>query len=61
MAHASLGFTYGLLGQPALAAESNTKAYELRDRASDLEKFYITATYDLQVTGNLERARETCE
>ncbi|HXN21683.1 MAG TPA: tetratricopeptide repeat protein, partial [Candidatus Dormibacteraeota bacterium] len=61
MAHASLGFTYGLLGQPALAAESNKKAYELRDRASDQEKFFITATYELQVTGNLEKALQTCE
>ena len=49
MAYASLGFTYGLLGQPALSAESNKKAYELRDRAVT-EKFFISATYDLQVT-----------
>ena len=33
------------------------KAYQLRDRASDREKFFITATYELQVTGNLEKAR----
>ena len=61
MAHASLGFTYGLLGQPALSAESNKKAYELRDRASYREKFFITTTYQLQVTGNLEKAKQTCE
>ena len=40
---------------------SNKKAYELRDRASDREKFFITATYELQVTGNLEKAQQTCE
>jgi len=61
MAHASLGFTYGLLGQPALSAESNRKAYELRDRTSYREKFFITTTYELQVTGNLEKAKQTCE
>jgi eukaryotic-like serine/threonine-protein kinase len=61
MAYASLGFTYGLLGQPALSAENNKKAYELRDRASDREKFFIAATYETQVTGNLEKAQETCE
>jgi serine/threonine protein kinase len=61
IAYASLGFTYGLLGEPALAAENTRKAYELRDRASDQEKFFIAATYDIQVTGNLERARQTCE
>ena len=61
MAYASLGFTYGLLGQPALSADSNRKAYELRDHASDREKFFITATYELHVTGNLEKALQTCE
>jgi serine/threonine protein kinase/Tfp pilus assembly protein PilF len=61
MAYASLGFTYGLMGDLTLSAENNRKAYELRDRASDREKFYITATYDLYVTGNLERAQQTCE
>src|SRR5439155_20547892 len=29
--------------------------------ASDAERFFITASYDTQVTGNLEKARQTCE
>jgi tetratricopeptide (TPR) repeat protein len=33
----------------------------LRDRTSDREKFFITATYETQVTGNLEEALQTCE
>ena len=61
VAYASLGFTYGLLGQPSLSAESNKRAYELRDRASDREKFFIAATYETQVTGDLEKALQTCE
>ena len=61
LAYAGLGFTYGLLSQPALSAESNRKAYELRERTSDREKYYITATYATQVTGNLEEALQTCE
>ena len=61
VAYASLGFTYGLLGQIELSTESNKKAYELRDRASDREKFFITATYETQVTGDLEKALQTCE
>ena len=61
MAYASLGFTYGLLGQPALSTENLKKAYELRDRTSDREKFFIEATYETQVTGNLEKALQTCE
>ncbi len=61
MAYASLGFTYGLMGEFALSVENNSTAYQLRDRASDREKFYIAATYDLYVTGNLEKAQQTCE
>ena len=61
LAHATLGFTYGLIGQPALSAESTRQAYALRDRASDRERFYISATYELQVTGNLEKVLQICE
>ena len=61
IAYASLGRMYGDIGDSALSAESTAKAYQLRDRASDREKFFITASYDLQVTGNLEKAQQTCE
>ncbi len=60
MAHASLGRIYSGIEEPTLSAESITRAYQLRDRASDREKFFITANYDLQVTGNLEKAEQTC-
>ena len=36
-------------------------AYQMRDRASDLEKFFIAAIYDFRVTGDLERVQQTCE
>src|SRR5271157_3186951 len=61
MAHNMLGRMYGDIGESALSAESTSKAYQLRDRASDREKFFITASYDLQVTENLEKAQQTCE
>jgi eukaryotic-like serine/threonine-protein kinase len=61
MAYAALGATYGFMSEATLAAESNRKAYELRNRASDAEKFFITANYYLWVTGDLEKAQETCE
>jgi eukaryotic-like serine/threonine-protein kinase len=60
MAYALLGRVYGDIGETVLSTESTTKAYQLRDRASDVEKFFITASYDTQVTGNLERAEQTC-
>jgi DNA-binding winged helix-turn-helix (wHTH) protein/tetratricopeptide (TPR) repeat protein len=59
MAYAYLGRIYGDLGETTLSAESATRAYQLRDRVSEREKLFITATYERQVTGNLERARET--
>lgn len=61
MAYAFLGTTYGELGQTAEAANAIRTAYELKDRTSDREEFFITASYDLRVTGNLEKAQQTCE
>jgi serine/threonine protein kinase/tetratricopeptide (TPR) repeat protein len=61
MAYAALGRMYDDIGESDLSAESTSKAYELRDRASDNEKFFISASYDMQVTGNLEKAQQTCE
>ena len=61
MAHALLGRIYGDTRDPARSAESFRKAYELRDRSSDAERFFITFNYDLQGTGNLEEAQRTGE
>ena len=61
IAHAFLGRTYGDLGESDLSAQSTARAYQLRDRTSDREKFFITATYEQQVTGNLEKAKQTFE
>jgi tetratricopeptide (TPR) repeat protein len=61
MAYASLGRVYGDIGESALSAANTSKAYELRQRASDEERFFISASYDTQVTGNLEKAQQTCE
>ena len=43
---------YAGLGEATLSAESSTRAYELRHRASDRERFFISAEYDRQVTGD---------
>jgi tetratricopeptide (TPR) repeat protein/tRNA A-37 threonylcarbamoyl transferase component Bud32 len=61
VAYAYLGRMYADLGESAQSAESTTKAYRLRDRASDPEKFWITTSYDLTVTGDLEKAQRTAE
>jgi hypothetical protein len=44
-----------------LSAESTTKAWQLRDRVSDREKFFIDFIYEREVTGNLEKAYQTLE
>jgi DNA-binding winged helix-turn-helix (wHTH) protein len=59
-AYAALGRMYGDIGESAQSAESTSRAYQLRDRASDQERFFITLSYDLQVTGNLEKGQQTC-
>lgn len=56
IAHARLGTSYSTSGELVLGAQYATRAFELRDRATDDEQFYITATYHRQVTGNLEQA-----
>jgi eukaryotic-like serine/threonine-protein kinase len=61
MAYALLGRVYGDIGESALSAANTSKAYELRQRASDEERFFISASYDTQVTGNPEKAQQTCE
>ena len=60
LAYAGLALTYADSGQTGTAAEAARQAYELRHRVSDRERFFIEVTYDRIVTGNLERARQTC-
>jgi tetratricopeptide (TPR) repeat protein len=61
MAQANLGLIYSILGESARSIESLTNAHKLQDRVSDREKFFITANYERAVTGNLEKAIQTCE
>jgi serine/threonine protein kinase/Flp pilus assembly protein TadD len=61
MAYALLGVSYANLGEDTRAAENARKAYELRERVSEREKFSIASFYEFFVTGNLEAARQTYE
>jgi eukaryotic-like serine/threonine-protein kinase len=61
MAYAWLGLTYVDIGESGAAADYTRKAYELRDRTSEPEKYYITARFYKAVTGNMEKAEQTCE
>jgi predicted Ser/Thr protein kinase len=61
MAHASLGLMYSSLGESVLSLESTRRAYQLRDHATDRERFFITTLYERDVTGNLEKEQRTLE
>jgi tetratricopeptide (TPR) repeat protein len=61
MAYAFLGRVYGDVWESELAAENIKKAYELRARATDHERFFIESSYQQFVTGNLENAERTGE
>lgn len=60
-AYAALGISYSNLREPGRASENLRKAYDLRDKVSERERFRISATYYLLVTGELEKAIQTYE
>jgi tetratricopeptide (TPR) repeat protein len=49
------------MGESGRGAANITKGYELRDRASEREKFAISTTYNSYVTGDLEQVAQICE
>ena len=61
LAYAMLGQQYSGIGESLLSSESTTKAWQLRDRVSDRERYSIDFLYDRNVTGNLEKAYQTLE
>jgi len=61
LAYAWLGLMYVDIGENKIASDYNRKAYELRDRTSEAEKYFITARFDKGVTGNMEKAEQTCK
>jgi serine/threonine protein kinase len=60
MAFSSLSNAYWSLGETNLGGKNAKRAYELRERVSDREKFYIECNY-YWATGDLEKARQAYE
>jgi len=58
-AYAALGTYYSAHSEASLAIENYSKAFELRDRVSERERYYIEATYYAYVTGEQEKAEQT--
>jgi DNA-binding winged helix-turn-helix (wHTH) protein/tetratricopeptide (TPR) repeat protein len=61
LAYDALGLTYSNLDEPGLASEYITRAYDLRGRLSEREKFQIAANYSQIVTGELGKANQISE
>jgi tetratricopeptide (TPR) repeat protein len=61
VAYAMAGRMYGDIGESGMAADYTRKAYKLRDRSSEAEKYLITASFHATVTGDMEKAQQTCE
>jgi len=61
MAYANMAHAYQGLNQIGRSGENARKAYELRAKVSERERFYIEATYYLTGIGDLERARQLYE
>jgi tetratricopeptide (TPR) repeat protein len=59
MGYAVLGVSYANFGETELAAENTRKAYELRDRVSQIERFLIDSFYYRFAIGDLEKALQS--
>ncbi|MGC2272493.1 MAG: protein kinase [Candidatus Sulfotelmatobacter sp.] len=61
VAYARVGQSYSNIGESALAIENMKKAFERRDRCSELEKLYIETHYYSIVTGETDKELEAYE
>ena len=61
MAYARLGVAYNNLSQAGLASDYVKKAYELRERVTERERFYIDSFYYQFGSGDLEKAVQVYE
>ena len=59
--YAAVGMDYSGMGQLGRAKEYFTKAFELRNHASERERLAITVDYYFNVTGELDKAARTAE
>jgi len=61
LAYLWLGVSFNDIGELSKDVECTRKAYELRDRTSEPEKYFITARFYKVVTGNMEKAEEALQ
>ncbi|MGC1255937.1 MAG: serine/threonine-protein kinase, partial [Candidatus Acidiferrales bacterium] len=61
LAYAMLGRTSIDAGEYSTGVDTTRNAYELRERVSEPEKYLVSASYYLVVTGDLEKAEQACK
>ncbi len=61
LAYVWMGLSFNDIGELSKDVECTRKAYELRDRTSEPEKYFITARFHKVVTGNMEKAEEALQ
>jgi tetratricopeptide (TPR) repeat protein len=61
MAYVSTSLVYMCVNEVGRAAENARKAYHLREKVSERERFTLEANYHRIATGDLEKAAQTCE
>ncbi len=60
-AYIAMSTAYYNLSEPERAAENLRKAYELREKVTEQERFHIEADYYLLATGDLEKGAQVSE
>ena len=60
-AHAALGLVFGTMGENVRSMAHTQRAFTLRDRVSEWERFFITAQDHDRVTGDLDKVVATCD
>jgi serine/threonine protein kinase len=61
MPYAAMSHAYSNLSQAGRAAENARKAYDLREKVSERERFHIESIYFMVVTGEIEKAIQNNE
>jgi eukaryotic-like serine/threonine-protein kinase len=61
LSFAWLGLMYEEIGESSAANEYLRRAYELRERTSAPEKYFITSLFHKVVTGDIEKAEQSCQ
>jgi len=59
LGYRAVGIDYGNLGEEGRANEYFTKAFQLREHASEMERLEIAAEYYMGVTGEMDKAAKT--